>query len=236
MIYFDHASTTPVDKQVFRVMQEFYTKNFGNPSSLYKIGREAARAIDDSRQKIAKILDCLPEEIIFTAGGTESDNLAIFGIANRFLDKAKDYSASAKASGGWHLITSQIEHAAVLNSFKALEKKGFQVTYLPVDKFGLVNPQDLMKALRTNTLLVSIMYANNEIGTIQPITEIASIIKNYRHIQQVDKTSKQSIYPVFHSDACQAAGYLDLDVKKLGLDLRKPLNWFIKTRKKKQSV
>lgn len=209
MIYLDHSSTTPMHKEVIQAMTEFYNKKFGNPSSLYKLGREAARTISDSRQKVAKILNSYPEEIIFTAGGTESDNLAIFGITHQFLDKAKNY----------HLITSQIEHPAVLNSFKALEQKGFQVTYLAVDKFGLVNPSDVMKSLKPHTLLVSIMYANNEIGTIQPIIEISNIIKNYRHIQQLDKTSKQPLYPVFHTDACQAAGYLDLDVKKLGVDL-----------------
>ena len=212
MIYLDHASTTPMDEEVVKAMAPFYNKKFANPSSLYKIGREAARAIADSRESVAKILNCQAEEIIFIAGGTESDNLAIFGVANQFIRQLADNTKN------YHLITTQIEHSAVLESFRALERKGFQVTYLPVDKFGLVSPGELMKALKPNTILLSIMYANNEIGTIQPIAEIASIIKNYRHIQQVDK-SKNPIYPILHTDGCQAAGYLGLDVDKLGVAL-----------------
>ena len=212
MIYLDHASTTPMDEEVVKAMAPFYNKKFANPSALYKIGREAARAIADSRESVAKILNCQAEEIIFIAGGTESDNLAIFGVANQFIRQLADNTKN------YHLITTQIEHSAVLESFRALERKGFQVTYLPVDKFGLVSPGELMKALKPNTILLSIMYANNEIGTIQPIAEIASIIKNYRHIQQVDK-SKNPIYPILHTDGCQAAGYLGLDVDKLGVAL-----------------
>ncbi|PIW95494.1 cysteine desulfurase NifS [Candidatus Kuenenbacteria bacterium CG_4_8_14_3_um_filter_39_15] len=212
MIYLDHASTTPMDEEVVKAMAPFYNKKFANPSSLYKIGREAARAIADSRESVAKVLNCQAEEIVFTAGGTESDNLAIFGIANQFIRQPPENPKN------YHLITTQIEHSAVLESFRALEQKGFQVTYLPVDKFGLVSPDELMKALKPNTILLSIMYANNEIGTIQPIAEIASIIKNYRQIQQVGK-SKNPIYPILHTDGCQAAGYLDLDVDKLGVAL-----------------
>lgn len=209
MIYLDHASTTPMDLTVAKAMAPYYTKNFGNPSSLYKIGRQAARTIGDARKKVASILHSTPEEIIFTAGGTESDNLAIFGVANQFLDHAKDY----------HLITTAIEHSAVLKAFKILEQKGFQVTYLPVDKYGLVKSDDVMKALKPNTILVSVIYANNEIGVIEPISQIAKVIKNYRHIQRVDTRAKNPIYPIFHTDACQAAGYLDLDVTKLSVDL-----------------
>ena len=201
-----------MDEEVVKAMAPFYNKKFANPSALYKIGREAARAIADSRESVAKILNCQAEEIIFIAGGTESDNLAIFGVANQFIRQLADNTKN------YHLITTQIEHSAVLESFRALERKGFQVTYLPVDKFGLVSPGELMKALKPNTILLSIMYANNEIGTIQPIAEIASIIKNYRHIQQVDK-SKNPIYPILHTDGCQAAGYLGLDVDKLGVAL-----------------
>jgi len=201
-----------MDEEVVKAMVPFYNKKFANPSSLYKIGREAARAIADSRESVAKVLNCQAEEIVFTAGGTESDNLAIFGIANQFIRQPPENPKN------YHLVTTQIEHSAVLESFRALEQKGFQVTYLPVDKFGLVSPDELMKALKPNTILLSIMYANNEIGTIQPIAEIASIIKNYRQIQQVGK-SKNPIYPVLHTDGCQAAGYLDLDVDKLGVAL-----------------
>lgn len=209
MIYLDHAATTPTDKEVVKAMLPFFTQQFGNPSSLYKLGRQAARAVNQAREKVAEILGATAEEIIFTAGGTESDNLAIFSIANHFIGQEQNY----------HLITTKIEHPAVLNAFRALEKRGFQVTYLPVNKFGLVSTQDVMKTLRPNTVLVSIMYANNEIGTIQPINEIARVIKNYRHIQQIDKVSAQPFYPVFHTDACQAAGYLNLNVEKLGVDL-----------------
>ncbi len=209
MIYLDHASTTPTDKKVIQAMLPFFGEHFGNPSSLYKLGRRAADVIENSRNQVADIVNTKKEEVFFTAGGTESDNLAIFGIASLFLDNPKKY----------HLITTQIEHSAVLNSFKALEKKGFEVTYLPVDKFGIVSPQSVMKALKPNTILVSIMYANNEIGTVQPLKEISNILKNYRHIQQVDKRSNKPNYPVLHTDACQAAGYLDLDINKLGVDL-----------------
>lgn len=209
MIYLDHAATTPTDKEVVKAMLPFFTQCFGNPSSLYKLGREAAQAVNQAREKVAQILGVGNEEIIFTAGGTESDNLAIFGVANNFIGQEKKY----------HLITTQIEHPAVLNAFRALEKKGFQVTYLPVNKFGLVSAQEVMKALRPNTILVSIMYANNEIGTVQPISEIAKVVKNYRHIQQIDKVSAQPFYPIFHTDACQAAGYLDLKIDRLGVDL-----------------
>lgn len=209
MIYLDHAATTPTDKRVVQEMLPFLNDSFGNPATLYKIGRQASQALSTARQTIANILNSQSQEIIFTAGGTESDNLAILGIASQFLDTPQKY----------HFITTTIEHSAVLNSFKALEKQGFQVTYLAPNKFGLINPQDVMKALQPNTVLVSIMYANNEIGTIQPIKEIGKIIKNYHHIQQIDKVAQQPIYPIFHTDACQAAGYLDLDVVKLGVDL-----------------
>ncbi len=209
MIYLDHAATTPIDKEVIKVMTPFFADNFGNPSALYRPGRQAARAVTTARQEIATILNSSPEEIIFTAGGTESDNLAILGVAKQFYAQPQNY----------HFITTNIEHPAVLNSFKFLEQQGFQVTYLSPDKFGLIHPQDVMKALKPNTVLVSIMYANNEIGTIQPIREISKVIKNYRHIQQIDKVTQQPIYPIFHTDACQAAGYLELDVEKLGIDL-----------------
>jgi len=209
MIYLDYAATTPVDPQVIKIMRPYYNRYFGNPSSLHQAGRRAAQAISQARQTVAKILNAQTQEIIFTAGGTESDNLAIWGVTNQFINQAKNY----------HLITSQIEHPAILKTFKALEDKGFQVTYLAVNKFGLIDPQQLMKALQPNTILVSIIYANNEVGTIQPISEMANVIKNYHHIQQVDKISRQPAYPVFHTDACQAAGYLNLNVTKLGVDL-----------------
>lgn len=188
-IYLDHAATTPVDPRVEKAMDEFFAREFGNPSSLYKEGREAKRAIDTARADIAKIIGARPEEIIFTSGGTESNNLAIFGVANK----------------KGHIITTKIEHHSVLNPIKFLEKQGFDVTWLDVDKDGIVNPKDVEKALKPSTILVSIMYANNEIGTIQPIKEIGKILGKHK--------------AVFHSDACQAAGYLDLNIDKLGVDL-----------------
>ncbi len=189
-IYLDYASTTPVDPRVLKEMLPYFTDKFENPSSIYAGGLSANEAISDSREKIAKFLNCSSEEIIFTSGGTESDNLAIFGYLEKF-------------SGG-HIITSVIEHPAVYQAFKKLEKR-FQVTYLKPNKQGIVPASDLKKALKKNTLLVSIMYANNEIGTIQPIREYAKILKNHK--------------AVLHTDACQAAGYLPMDVKRLGVDL-----------------
>jgi len=209
MIYLDHAATTQTDKEVLKAMKPYYDKYFGNPSSLYALGCEAKKAIEDARQRVSDILHCEPEEIIFTAGGTESDNLAIFGVMEKFLTNSEKY----------HCITSNIEHPAVLYSYKKLEKFGFNITYIKVDQYGLINPKDILRALRPNTVLVSIMYANNEIGTIQKIIEIGRIIKNYRHIQRIDTLAKNSNYPVFHSDACQAAGYLDINTDDLGVDL-----------------
>lgn len=185
-IYLDHASATYLDN-----LQE----NFGNPSSIHQFGRKAKEALEKSRKKVADILNCQVSEIIFTNGGTESCNLAILGVAR------------ANKKYGNHIITTQIEHKAVLEPCRQLEKEGFQVTYLPVDKDGLVSPEDVKKSLTPKTILVAVMYANNEIGTIEPIIEIGRIIRNYR----------KKIY--FYSDACQTAGYLDLDVKKLGVDL-----------------
>lgn len=189
-LYLDHASTTPIDPQVFKAMQPYFSKIYANPSSIHEAGQEAKAAVEKARQKIATILHCLPEEIIFTSGGTESINLALQGIA--FQKKKR------------HLITSQIEHPAVLETCKYLESQGFRVTYLPVNKFGLVSPSEVRKALSNDTLLISIMYANNEIGTIEPITEIGKLAQQYK-------------IP-FHVDACQA-GSLELDVDKLKVDL-----------------
>jgi cysteine desulfurase len=194
-IYLDHAATTYLDPNVKKAMEVFWIKEFGNPSSLYLEARTAKKAIDVARSKIAELINAKPEEIIFTAGGTESDNLAIFGIARRSLGEG----------GGKHIITTKFEHHAILNSCKELERRGFKVTYLDVGKEGIVNPQDVKKALKKETILVSIMFANNEIGTIQPIAEISKIVHEKNAL--------------FHTDACQAAGYLDLDVKKLGVDL-----------------
>jgi len=209
MIYLDHAAATPVDPKVAKAMAPYNSIKFGNPSALYQLGRQSRQAIEDSRHQVASILGCSPEEVIFTAGGTESDNIAIFGVMNQFLSDPSKY----------HCITSNIEHPAVLKSFKRLEQLGFDLTYIPVDKYGLIQPDEVMKALKPNTVLISLIYANNEIGTIQPISEISHIIKNYRHIQQLDTLSKNPIYPILHTDACQAASYLDIKVNNLGVDM-----------------
>ncbi len=197
-IYLDYAATTYIDPRVLQKMKPYLTTAFGNASSLYSLGREAKTAIDTARKDIAKILGVLPSEIIFTGSGTESANLAILGIAKAYQDK------------GNHLIVSKIEHKAVLESVERLGKEGFRVTYLDVDSRGVINLNELKKNLNKKTILVSIMYANNEIGTIQPISEISKIIIKFK---------KENLLPAFHSDACQAAGALSLKVKDLGVDL-----------------
>jgi len=191
----DHAATTYVDSRVVEAMAPFWSKQFGNPSSLYALGRSAKAAMAQARAKMATIFGCQPAEIIFEGSGTESDNHALIG------------TALANQSRGKHIITSVIEHHAVLHACEFLESQGFEVTYLPVDHDGLVKLDELKQALREDTILVSIMYANNEIGTIQPIKEISQIIKS---------SNKQIIY---HTDACQAAGFFELKVDELGVDL-----------------
>lgn len=194
-VYLDNASTTPIDSKVCDIMLPYLKENYGNPSSLHKLGRVNKAAIEKSRKEIAKYIGSNPEEIFFTSGGTESDNLAILGIARANKNKGK------------HIIVSNIEHKAVLDSCKRLEKEGFEITYLNVDKDGLISIEQLSTSLRKDTILVSIMYANNEIGTIQPIKEISKIIKR-------SKISN----PIFHTDACQVIGSLPVNVKDLGVD------------------
>jgi cysteine desulfurase len=190
----DHASTTPVDPRVVEAMHPYFTGKYGNPSSsLYSAGQEAKKALDESREKVASIINARPEEIIFTSGGTESDNLALKGIA------------LANKSKGRHIITSSIEHFAVLDTCEWLQKQGFEVTYLPVDKYGFVKPEELEKAIRKDTILISIMHANNEIGTIEPIKEIGKI------------ASEHEVY--FHTDAVQTVGRVPIDVEEMGIDL-----------------
>ncbi|MDD2426781.1 MAG: cysteine desulfurase NifS [Eubacteriales bacterium] len=192
-IYFDHAATTAIHPEVMAVLTDALENNYGNPSSFYKEGNVAARAMNKAREKIAELLDVKAEEIFFTSGGTESDNWAIKG------------AAQAQKKKGKHLITSTIEHHAVLHSMEALEKDGYEITYLEVDSDGLVRPDDLRKAIRPDTILVSIMYANNEIGTIQPIKELGEICQEHKVL--------------FHSDAVQALGAVPLRPKDLGVDL-----------------
>ncbi|MGI5835182.1 MAG: cysteine desulfurase NifS [Chloroflexota bacterium] len=193
-IYLDHAATTPVRPDVVEAMLPFFTEQYGNPSSIYSVAREARKALDRARNDVAEILRCSPSEIIFTSGGTESDNLALKGVA--FANRHK----------GNHIITTQVEHHAILHTAELLEKRfGFRVTYLPVDQYGTVEMEALEKAITPDTILISVMYANNEVGTIQPISEISRIARD-RGI-------------VFHTDAVQAGGSLDLNVDRLGVDM-----------------
>lgn len=190
-VYADNAATTKVRPDVFAKMIPHYTEHYGNPSSIYSVGRESAVAVMNARKTVAECLNCDPKEIVFTSGGSESDNLAIVGIAKR--------------KGKGHIITSKIEHHAVLHTVQALEKEGFEATYLDVDKDGLVNPEDVKNAIREDTILITIMFANNEIGTIQPIAEIGKIAREHKI--------------TFHTDAVQAAGHIALDVKELNVDM-----------------
>lgn len=199
-VYLDHAATTPVDKSVFSAMKPYFTEKFGNPSALYSLGRDAQKTISDCRKTIAGLIHALPENIIFTGSGTESDNMAIFGIAK------------AHNSHGKHIVSVAIEHHAVLRPLEDLKKKGFEITYVPVGRDGIVDAGAVARAIRPDTILVTVMYANNEMGAIQPIAEIGREILKFRK-------THNTVYPYFHSDACQAAGYLDLDVEKLHLDL-----------------
>jgi len=196
-IYLDYAATTPVDPIVLKEMLPYFEKEYGNPSSIHKMGQEGRRAIDKSREIIAKFLNCSNSEIVFTGSATEADNLAILGTVRNILKKTPKV----------HIITTQIEHHAVLEPFKVLEKEEVEVTYLPVDKEGIVKVSDVEKAIRENTVFISIMYANNEIGTIQPIDDIGKLLAE----------KEQKI--IFHTDASQAINYLDCNVKKLGVDL-----------------
>ncbi len=199
-IYLDHAATTYLDPKVQKIVNLTSTAQFGNPSSLYLEGRQAKSALESARKDVAAVLKCRADEIIFTAGGTESINTAIFGIVRNFRLSNKGKTA--------HVITSSIEHHAVLNSIRALEQEGtVKATFIKPDKQGFVHPEDVVRAIKPDTILVSVMYANNEIGTIQPIHEIA---------RAVHKANSKT---VFHSDACQASGALDLEIYKLGVDL-----------------
>lgn len=197
LIYLDHAATTAVDPRVFAAMMPYFSELFGNPSSIYQLAQKSRQAIDLSREISSGILQCAQREIIFTSGGTESNNLFILGAAHELKPFGK------------HIITTKIEHDSVLKPIRFLEKQGFEVTYLDVYKNGVVKVSDVEKALRPDTIFVTIIYANNEIGTIQPIAEIGAMLKKHR--------SKNNT-PYFHTDACQAAAYLDISVKNLGID------------------
>lgn len=190
--YFDHAATTAVNEQVLKEMIPYFAINYGNPSSIYSIGRKNKRVVEEAREKVAFVINAHPKEIYFTACGSESDNLAIKGIAY------------ANKHNGKHIITTKIEHPAVLNTCKALERDGFKITYLGVDNNGIIDLNELKNAIKEDTILISIMFANNEIGTIQPIKEIGEIARAH------------NIY--FHTDAVQAIGNVKIDVEKMNID------------------
>jgi len=198
-IYLDHAATTPVRKEVLDEMIPYFSRLFGNPSGIYSLSQTSRAVLDDSRETIANVLGCSPQEVIFTSGGTESDNMAIKGVALGLKDL------------GNHIITTNVEHHAVLHTCKQLETMGFEITYLPVDKYGLVHLDQVEEAITERTILVSVMLANNEIGSIMPIKEISNVVKN--------KSSELGTRVFFHTDAVQGAGYLDINVDDLGVDL-----------------
>jgi len=212
-IYLDYAAATPLDSQVKKTMEPFLLSKFGNPSALYKEGREAKAAVDEARKVAANFIGAAPSEIIFTAGGTESVNLAIFGVARNYADTK--HSRGSTRGKLPHVIASAIEHHCVINSFKALAGEGYNASLVGVNAEGFINIEELKKAIRPETVLVSLMLANNEIGTIEPVEEIGRWLKGLNRQRQAKGLSKV----LFHTDACQAAGFLDLNVNRLGVDL-----------------
>lgn len=204
-VYLDYAATTPVDREVLKAMLPYFSEKFGNPMSLHSFGQFASEAVEKSRQTLADFFNVESDEIIFTSGATEANNLVVKGIVNAFISKNKTKP---------HIITTAFEHHCVLNACKSLEKDGLaEITFLKPDAEGLINPEDVKKAIKPNTILVSIMYVNNEIGTVQPIAEIGKIISSINKLQ----TKNQKL--IFHTDATQAVNYFNCDVKKLGVDL-----------------
>lgn len=199
VIYLDHAATTPVHPKVLEAMIPYFSQHFGNPSSIYSLGQESRKGVDEARETVAEILNCKASEAIFTGCGSESDNAAIKGAAFALRDT------------GNHIITTSIEHHAVLHTCHFLEKFGFETTYLPVDEYGLVRLEDLEGAINDGTILVTIMLANNEIGTIEPIGEASQVVK--------ERARAMGREIIVHTDAVQGAGALDLDVEKLGVDM-----------------
>ena len=199
LIYMDHAGTTPTDPRVLEAMLPYFTQLYGNPSSIHTVGQEARHALDTARERVARTLGCRTSEVVFTSGGTESDNSAIIG------------AATALRETGNHIITSSVEHHAVLHTCQYLENLGYEVTFLPVDEYGAVSPQQVQNAVRPGTTVVSIMYANNEIGTINPVSQISEAVRS--RARELDRTI------VMHTDAVQAAGFLDLNVRQLGVDM-----------------
>lgn len=199
-IYLDHAATTPIDRRVFLAMEPYQQDAYGNPSALYKKGVQAKQAIETARKQVAQALFTQPDTITFTGSATEANNLALFGIARAY------------AAHGKHIITTKVEHEAIIEPCKQLEKEGFEVTYLDVDETGQIDIAALKKAIRKDTILISIMYANNEVGTIYPIADIGKYLLQHRK-------KNDTAYPYFHTDACQAVNYLDMSVERLHVDL-----------------
>ena len=191
-VYLDYSATTPVKEEVLKEMIPYFTEKFGNPSSLYDKGLEAKASVTHAREQVAALINANPREVFFTAGGTEADNWALFGACDNLKEK------------GNHIITTKVEHHAILHSCQFLEKHGFDVTYVGIDKDGMVNLQELEDAITDKTILISVMMVNNEIGTVQPIKEIAKIAKAHKIL--------------FHTDAVQALGNVPIDVKDLGVD------------------
>lgn len=192
-VYLDYSATTPVKEEVLKEMIPYYTEKFGNPSSLYTIGLEAKEAVDNARKQLAELINADPKEVFFTAGGSEADNWAVFGVANALKNK------------GNHIITTKIEHHAMLHSCEFLEKNGYEITYLDVEPDGRIKPETLEAAITDKTILVSVMFVNNEVGTVEPIKELAAVAKKHGIL--------------FHTDAVQALGNVHIDVKDLGVDL-----------------
>jgi cysteine desulfurase len=204
IIYLDHASSAPIDPSVFRGMKKYFLKNQANPGAIHSEGKKARAAVEDSRKSTALSIGCHSDEVLFTSSGTESNNLAIQGI-------------SLEAGSGAHIVTTNIEHPSVIEVCKHLESRGVKVTYVPVEPSGIVDPEKVIKAIRKNTVLVSITHASNEIGTIQPIGEIAKAIRRFKKIKSLG--SRENNWPFFHTDATQAMNYLETNVKRLGADL-----------------
>ena len=192
-IYLDYNATTPLDPRVFEAMLPYMKEEFGNPSSIHSFGRKGKAALDDSREQVAELIGALPKEVVFTSGGSESNNFAIKGVAFSLREK------------GSHLITTKVEHASVIESFEFLKTLGFKVTYLGVDEYGLVDLEELKRSINDETILVSVMFANNETGVVMPIEEIAEIVK------------EKGI--ILHTDAVQAAGKIEIDLRKIPVDL-----------------
>ena len=236
IVYLDYAAATPMDPKIKTAMDPYFSDIYGNPSASYAIGRRAKEALDLARDTIAKTLGCTAAEIIFTGSGTESDNLAIFGVARQYRHPERSEGSPTNVGSGadpatagrdssptaqndkifkGHIITTNIEHHAVLNPCEALGKDGYDITLLKVDRDGLISPEQLKEAIRPDTILISIMYANNEIGTIEPIAKLARAIAE----KKIEMGRKPNDPPFFHTDACQAAGYLDINVKNIGVDL-----------------